>query len=183
MSLIFTDGSKNDDSVGYAVVNNNITESERIPSCCSIYTAETLAILQALKMILQADHQKRFLVVTDSLSALQGLKCTYTTNPIQQLIKEKLKNITMQNKTVEFLWVPSHIGIDGNERADEEANRISKSQRTSDMKVPYCDLKASSKNYCMKSGKNPGTKKTPNFVLFKLTYDKHCLHPSPEKSK
>jgi len=49
----------------------------------------------------------------------------------------KLKN---EHKIVQFLWVPGHVGIDGNERADCLA-RDSRFMRTNPFhKIPFSDV-------------------------------------------
>ena len=44
------------------------------------------------------------------------------------------------NKKVVLAWVPSHIGIKGNEKADELANKAL-NFNVLDLKVPHSDLK------------------------------------------
>ena len=50
---IYTDGSKTKEGVGYAIVYDNTFESRRISNETSIFTAELLGILHALKKVYQ----------------------------------------------------------------------------------------------------------------------------------
>ena len=49
---VFTDGSKSSEGVGCAVVTGDTVIRRKLPSSCSIFTAEAFAILLALKHVL-----------------------------------------------------------------------------------------------------------------------------------
>ena len=73
---IYTDGSKVDEKVAAAAVLSvapNGPFSCRLKDHCSIYTAELQAIQFALKQVYQS-KEKKFMIFSDSLSALQALK-------------------------------------------------------------------------------------------------------------
>lgn len=120
--ILYTDASKIQGDVGAGVVAANFTRMYRLPPTCSIFSGELYAILQALICAKEQDKSK-IVIITDSLSALNGLKQIYPDNPLLSLIKDELYIIQQLNKTVEFIWVPSHIGITGNEEADKTARR------------------------------------------------------------
>ncbi|GBN40485.1 putative RNA-directed DNA polymerase from transposon X-element, partial [Araneus ventricosus] len=69
---IFTDGSKSDGHVGCGVVFPSDTLSYRLHNCCSVFTAELVAIFSALQEILPSS-QRNFILYTDSMSALETL--------------------------------------------------------------------------------------------------------------
>ena len=48
---IYTDGSKMDNKTSYAFITGNISEAKRLPSVCSVFTAELYAIYLAIKYI------------------------------------------------------------------------------------------------------------------------------------
>ena len=73
--LIYTDGSKDEHGVGSAAVINNSKLASILPSVASIYTAELHAIKLAGKLICKQLTEnprcKKFLICSDSLSAIQ----------------------------------------------------------------------------------------------------------------
>ncbi|GBN13179.1 hypothetical protein AVEN_9885-1 [Araneus ventricosus] len=69
---IFTDGSKSDGHVGCCVVFPSDTLSYRLHNCCSVFTAELVAIFCALQEISHSS-QRNFIIYTDSMSALETL--------------------------------------------------------------------------------------------------------------
>ena len=117
---IYTDASKTEEGVGSAYITSNTTHQFKLPANSSTFTGEIYALLQALKFINNHDN-RRTIIITDSLSAISGIKQMYPSNPILKLIKEELSLVQENNKSVTFIWVPSHIGIRGNEQADRSA--------------------------------------------------------------
>ncbi|GBO35216.1 hypothetical protein AVEN_10093-1 [Araneus ventricosus] len=69
---IFTDCSKSDGHVGCGVVSPSDTLSYRLHNCCSVFTAELVAIFCALQEI-SPSNQRNFIIYTDSMSALETL--------------------------------------------------------------------------------------------------------------
>ena len=113
----YTDGSKMDNNTGYAFVINDITVSHRLPSTCSVFTAELYAIYKAVEYI-ESTHWEKIVIFSDSLSALQAidnsrLKCHYMFK-LQKLL-------ALTNKEIVLEYVPAHVGIPGNSKADEAA--------------------------------------------------------------
>ena len=81
---IFTDGSKVDAKVADAAVSPVAPNSPllcRLRDHCSIYTAELQAILFALKHAHQSQESK-FLIFSESLSALQALETLNSDHPL-----------------------------------------------------------------------------------------------------
>ncbi|CAH1991366.1 unnamed protein product [Acanthoscelides obtectus] len=138
--LIFTDASKSSHGVGYAAVSDNRRISSSLPQHCSVYTGELTAIKEALNLA-RTTTDANFLVVTDSLSALEGMKQLYPRNCILRGIKDMLRLLYNDKKRIKFLWVPSHTGIPGNEEADKEASRAAVPSSRSVIRTPYQDLK------------------------------------------
>ena len=117
---IFTDGSKSAEGVGFAIVSDILTLKKKLPLCISVFTAELYAILTALKQIVLLD-EKNFVIFSDSQSALKALNVFNSFNPLINEILEWLILIKRKRKNVKFCWVPAHVGVSGNESADELA--------------------------------------------------------------
>ena len=62
-------------------------------------------------------------------------------NPLILQLLQKLHHLSCANKTIHLCWIPSHIGIRGNEAADMAA-RESLDQDIIVSQVPYTDLKS-----------------------------------------
>ena len=111
----------------------------RLPDMASIYTAE----LQALKMAFyhvenSADHD--YIIFTDSLSSLMALKSNQSHHPYVSELLQKYSDLVRLNKTVVLAWVPSHVGIKGNEKADTLAKEALNLE-ISNIKIPHTDFK------------------------------------------
>ena len=79
------------------------------------------------------------MIFSDSMSCLQAFLQTSPTNPRIVRVLEKY-NQQYPEKRISFCWIPSHVGIKGNEEADEAAkeallllNEASKTMVASDL--------------------------------------------------
>ena len=112
----------------------------RINDEASICTAELLAIEASIEYICESSDDE-FMVITDSLSSLQALKSQKLNNPIISNILHMCHYLSGQ-KDIVFCWVPSHIGIQGNERANVLAKAaLDKTKQF--YYIPYIDFKYS----------------------------------------
>ena len=121
-SQIYTDASKSDHGVGFSIVHNQTIIQHKLPEITNIFTAENFAILEAIKLA-NSLPTNNFLIISDSLSVLTALKNPWPKNEITQATQLELINT---QKNIDFMWVPSHVGIKGNELADEAAFLASK---------------------------------------------------------
>lgn len=137
---IYTDGSKDENAVAAAAVSNTVSLSCRLPNEATVFISEAQAILLALEIIETSDHTK-FLIFSDSMSCLQALKNHKLTNPYILQILEKCHTLLTSGKSVQFHWLPSHVGITGNENADKLAKMALKLPVPAESKIPYTDLK------------------------------------------
>ena len=60
-------------------------------------------------------------VYSDSMSCLQAIEGEDTDKPFICHIKNLLWSLSDKGTRIRFCWVPSHCGIDGNERVDQLA--------------------------------------------------------------
>ncbi|GBM66723.1 hypothetical protein AVEN_77693-1, partial [Araneus ventricosus] len=137
---IFTDGSKSDGHVGCGVVSTSDTLSYRLHNFCSVFTAELVAIFCALLEI-SPSNQRQFIFYTDSMSALHTLShYDIQMHPVALKILSILHFLRKEGFYIIFCWVPSHVGISGNEIADSIA-KFASTFLTQD--IPYSDVKKS----------------------------------------
>jgi ribonuclease HI len=136
---IFTDGSKKGSAVSAAAVTFGKVLVKRLPDHSSIFSAESRAVLLALDIMRQS-CDRRFLVISDSLSCLKSLENRNFQNPFILEILETLDKLSRSGYSITFLWVPSHIGIEGNGAADATA-KAALNLRVAKSPVPYSDFK------------------------------------------
>ena len=124
--------------MGCAFVSNLTVRSFSLPGHVTVFTAELVAIHKALCFIDVSDCLNN-VNFTDSLSSLWALNDFNTYHPILQDILFLLTSFDRTGKTVEFCWIPSHVGVAGNERADEAAKRAAGAQCTRFLPLPARD--------------------------------------------
>ena len=93
---------------------------QRIPDDSSIFTAEAKAVDLALDFISTCDANSKFIIFSDSLSVLKITNHSSSKNPQIQKLLEKCHEL-LTYKEIVLCWIPSHIGIQGNEMVDKQA--------------------------------------------------------------
>ena len=119
----FTDGSLlpgGEAGCGMTVEGSNIELKVRLGNNASSTQSEIFALLLAIKNIYTT--KQNGIIVSDSQSALKSinskiLKCKLNQKLINR-IHVLIHKIKMNGQKIIFLWIPSHVGISGNERAD-----------------------------------------------------------------
>ncbi|ESO10075.1 hypothetical protein HELRODRAFT_167922 [Helobdella robusta] len=145
---IYTDGSKKANSTSSAVgiPSKKHTILQHLPQYASIYTAELTAIEMALNYIIRNNNTK-YIIFTDSLSSLIAIKHHRPNNPLIIVIQNLIhQNIITNNNNINKVWVPSHIGIKENEKADTAAN-LAHGLPISNIPIPFTDIKTIIKGY------------------------------------
>ena len=86
----------------------------------SIFLAELYALFLSIDVI-RRSKLKKIVIFSDSLSSLQAIAGFNIDNDfVQKFIKEYSVQ-TKQGKTIALCWIPSHVDIPGNEKADSAA--------------------------------------------------------------
>lgn len=143
---IYTDGSKCDVGVGaaFCVPELSYEKSFQLPPV-SVFTSELVAIFMSLCYIKKAKAPLRsWVVLTDSRSALEALASDGASSR-EDLVRATvalLSDIRNNNVSVVLQWIPSHVGIAGNERADTLAKEAAEGKRGIQITLPlsYNDI-------------------------------------------
>ena len=98
--------------------------SRRLSEGVSVFTAELMAIVWALEWVEEV-QPGQVVVCSDSAAVLMTLgegKLGVRSDLVVELLV-LLYKIEKAGGEVVFLWVPSHVGVEGNEVADGAAKR------------------------------------------------------------
>ena len=136
---IYTDGSKTENRVAAAAISDGLSAQVRLTGNASIFTAELQALKMALNIVKNCDSD-HFIIFSDSLSNFQALDSNNCDHPFIQDILKLFNDCCLVNKKVVVAWVPSHVSIKGNEKADKFAKQAL-NFNVLDLKVPYTYLK------------------------------------------
>ena len=149
---IYTDGCKMNERVGAAAVinchfqNGETTSrqlSKRLPDNSTIFAAEATAISLALNYYQHMGPVHHDVVVySDSMSCLQAIEGEDTENPLICHIIKLLWLLSDRGTRVRFCWIPSHCGIEGNERVDQLAKETLDQEINPLVSVHYTDWKS-----------------------------------------
>ena len=102
------------------MVHRDNIKCVQLPFTASIFRAELYAVLLVIDVV-RRSREENFVIFSDSMSSLQSI---YVFNLDSDLIQKFLKDYTIlaQNgKNIILCWIPSHVGILGNEKADAAA--------------------------------------------------------------
>lgn len=137
-TVCFTDGSKNNNTAGFAYLIQNSLFSYRHRNTASVYTTELQAIFNCLESIISHTPQlppNPYLVVTDSLAALNAISVS-STHPLVTRIHILLQSCSMASIQIIFIWAPGHTGIQGNEKVDKAAKHAARHKKIPKSALP-----------------------------------------------
>jgi len=177
---IYTDGSKSEDSpVGAAVYSPDLglALKHKLPADASIFSAEAWAIYQAF-ILLESSQSDSATIFSDSKSVLDALSSPQRNNNNNYLIplcRSKFYSLVNSGYSVSLAWIPVHVGIPGNEKADRLAKQAALFGRKPKFKVPYTD-------YCVFSNRDLREKSLALMEESFLTKGKQYFSLYAEKS-
>lgn len=151
---LYTDGSKSANNLGAAFYDSvrNVKRNYKITQDVSIMTLELIAISEALSYIeIESSLFSKVVIFTDSKSALQHLIKSSRGKrslPIAYTILNKIYSIGSKNITLKLQWIPSHLGIKGNEEADKLAKLGSQDGTNFDILPFYTEILHNFRKYC-----------------------------------
>lgn len=137
--------------VGCAVFEKQFSAKVRLPNDASIFTAEAKAIDLSLSYITVHNNDK-FAIFSDSLSVLTSVKNRSTDNILIKKLLLRLHNI-LGTKSIKLIWIPSHVGIRGNETVDSLAKESLKCQQIN-LELSSTDFKPSINKFIFNTWKN-----------------------------
>lgn len=134
--LLFTDGSKQDMSAACAFTVNNAFFAYKLQDGVSVYTAELVAIREALKFV-RTNRVFKALICSDSQSAIRAMSSQNREHPVLIEILELYHKLLSDGVDCVMVWIPGHQGIAGNVRADYWARKAHERPEVTHVNVGY----------------------------------------------
>ena len=161
--FIFTDGSKNDQHTANGIVCGRHENLARLDDGTSIFLAELHAIYLALKFI-ESKKLRHAVICSDSRSVIQSLMRNSELSPLLISVLNKHQELCEAGVKIQFLWIPGHSGIKGNERADQIAKDALTFVIVTKLLTDFSSIKSSIRRATYTTGKVSGqtTKHKPN---------------------
>ena len=125
-------------------------ESINLTGNASIFQAELLAIqAAATHMLTREDTYNQYVkTFSDSQAALQALKAKHCKAQTVKDTHDALNDLELQTKQVRLAWIKAHIGLDGNELADEYAKLGTVDHTTQiNTHTTYKEIRAATREY------------------------------------
>jgi ribonuclease HI len=140
---VYTDGSKMENKVGYGATitgsyNNQIKGS--LASEATVFQAEIQAIQSAARDLIDEQITGQVInIYSDSMAAINAIKSIHIKSKLVGKTRTTLNILASKNLT-NISWVKAHVGIEGNEVADQLAKAGRHHEKT-DTLVPLSYIK------------------------------------------
>ena len=145
-AIIYTDGSVDPVSgragCGFYIERDDFRYGLALQPFTSVLSAELYAILRAVHYSSRAGMNRVF-VLSDSWGTLYCLRDCFAVS-VRNYIFLKIAHILVDlrdlGRVVEYMWVPGHVGIAGNDAADQVARAEGGLPYRIRNGLPFCDL-------------------------------------------
>jgi RNase H len=111
----------NDSRTGFGVFHfNDFEMGFRLAEPSGVFMLEMTAILYALGHI-RSHSLGRYMILSDSMSSIMALQTKIVSKKIHPLVfdcKEALWRLSTMGYSVSLAWIPAHVGIQRNKRAN-----------------------------------------------------------------
>src|SRR5262249_12043648 len=126
--LCYTDGSKTSALTGasYYFPQENSSEAISMGIYATVPQSEIMGILSATVKALSTNNEAPLIIFTDSQATLKALRNHKVSSALLSDCFDTLQSVANYRQT-SLAWVPGHMGIEGNEKADELARKGSSS--------------------------------------------------------
>ena len=124
----YTDGSKTKDGTAFAAVEpaSNTCKARKMAEPVSVFTAELTAIHYCI-VATKSTTDEAIVIFSDSKSSIQAISSPQNKHPLITAIRS---DIYASKNQYCLCWVPSHVGVSGNEAADKLARDHTKDNNT-----------------------------------------------------
>ena len=181
--FVFTDGSKINDTTGIGIFSPGLAPTQmRLRNTTSIYYAELYAIFLALKLV-QQNQLRHACICSDSKSAIQSLKRLDISQHTQSNILKLHQELFEGGIVIQFLWIPGHSNITGNERADCYAKEALNLPDISETPLDHGSIKSSIKFHCLRLWQNTWNDIGMNTQLYQIKPQIKSWHSSNRNSR
>ena len=164
---VYTDGSKNEHGVRYGVAifvgkELAVQLKFKLDNRCSNKQVEQLAVAKALEVIETTDIMENsphtVAIFTDSRITIDLLKNVNNHSYVIEEIRKRISTLERANWAIKFSWVKTHVGIYGNELADQLAKDAVRNRDSmiSFNRIPKSTLYSETEEEAKQKGKKNG---------------------------